>query len=205
MFWHSEGIINCYEEEIKHLPSFELNHTCCIHCLKLGHTRNIHFTFLVGRIITCVHMIYLSLLNCVLWVLYVLTCFACFACLACLRALRASKICVLMCFACLCVCVLTCFACLRASKICVLTCFALIVISKFTCQYNTAESNSHSAQIESGNIDYESTELTTAPCRYKQISSCFILKDADHADPIHFWKFETGFTLNRVNQTSLVC
>ena len=54
-----------------------------------------------------------------------------FACLACLRALR--------------VCVLTCFACLRASKICVLTCFALIVISKFTCQYNTAESNSHSA------------------------------------------------------------
>ena len=65
---------------------------------------------------------------------YVFCVLSCFACLVCLRALRASKICV--------PCVLTCFACLR---VCVLTCFALIVISKFTCQYNTAESNSHSA------------------------------------------------------------
>ena len=56
------------------------------------------------------------------YVFCVLSCFACLACLRALRALRASKICVP----------------------CVLTCFALIVISKFTCQYNTAESNSHS-------------------------------------------------------------
>ena len=107
-----------------------------------------NITFLKKNTLHCFESAKLHAMSAIRAYVFCVLCVPCvppkFAWLACLRALRAYVSACLRALRAYVPPKFACLACLRALRAYVPLKFALIVISKFTCQYNTAESNSHS-------------------------------------------------------------